>query len=78
LLQEGVRSSTAGGGKYSRIVPKLDDAVITTPGTLVGYVVTEYGVADLRGKPLMARAEALLRIAHPSFQDDLSQRAAVT
>jgi len=35
-------------------------------------------VADLRGKPLMARAEALLRIAHPSFQDDLSQRAAVT
>jgi 4-hydroxybutyrate CoA-transferase len=68
--------STAGGGKYSRIVPKLDDAVVTTPGTLVGYVVTEYGVADLRGKSLTARAEALLRIAHPIFKDVLSRRAA--
>ena len=32
---------------------------------------TEYGIADLRGKSLRERAEALINIAHPSFQEDL-------
>jgi itaconate CoA-transferase len=38
-------------------------------------VVTEYGWADLKGKSLRERAEALIEIAHPSFRDDLSRPA---
>jgi 4-hydroxybutyrate CoA-transferase len=57
--------ASAGGGKYSRIVKKLDDAVVTTPASVVDYVVTEYGIAELTGKSLAERAEALRRIAAP-------------
>lgn len=64
--------STAGNGKHSRIVRALPDAVVTTPATLVDYVVTEYGVADLRGKTLRQRAHELTKIAHPGFHDALA------
>jgi 4-hydroxybutyrate CoA-transferase len=61
--------STAGGGKYSRIVPKLDyGAVVTTSRYDVHYVVTEYGIADLRGKSVGERAKQLITIAHPDFR----------
>ena len=63
--------STAGKGKYSRIVDKLPDAVVTTPGSLIDMVVTEHGIADLRGKTLEERAEALLAIADPAFRDQI-------
>jgi acyl-CoA hydrolase len=36
-------------------------------------VVTEFGCADLKGKSLRLRAEALVAIAHPAFQDDLAR-----
>lgn len=77
-LADGGRSvialpSTAGEGKYSRIVASLPDAVVTTPATLVDYVVTENGIADLRGKSLRERAAAIVNIAHPNFQDELSK-----
>jgi acetyl-CoA hydrolase len=65
--------STARGGTVSRIVPHLADAVVTTPRCDVDKVVTEFGVADLRGKGLMARVEAMVRIAHPDFRDALAQ-----
>jgi 4-hydroxybutyrate CoA-transferase len=65
--------STAGGGKYSRIVPKLDEgAAVTASRCDVHYIVTEYGVADLRGKSVGERAKQLIRIAHPDFRDSLS------
>jgi acyl-CoA hydrolase len=54
-------------------VPRLADAVVTTPRCDVDKVVTEFGVADLRGKGLMARVEAMVRIAHPDFRDALAQ-----
>lgn len=66
--------STAGGGKYSRIVPKLDyGAVVTTSRYDVHYIVTEYGIADLRGKSVNERAKQLIAIAHPDFRGILNK-----
>ncbi len=65
-------TSSAGRGKVSRIVASLPPkAVVTTPRYLTDIVVTEYGVARLRGKSNRQRAEALISIAHPSFRDGL-------
>ena len=64
--------STALGGTVSRIVPMLDPgAGVTTTRNDVHYVVTEYGVANLYGKSVRQRAEELIRIAHPQFQEEL-------
>ena len=46
---------------------------ITTTRNDVHYVVTEYGVADLFGKSINQRAEALIAIAHPKFRDQLRE-----
>ena len=65
--------STAARGKVSRIVQRLDpDAVVTTPRTLADRIITEYGQAELAGRTLGARADALRGIAHPDFQDELA------
>lgn len=64
--------STAKDGTISRIVPKLDGPV-TTPRNDTHIVVTEYGAADLKGKSLRERAEALIAIAHPHFRDALAR-----
>jgi len=64
--------STASDDKISRIVPLLDEgAAVTTSRNDVHYIVTEYGIADLRGKTLKDRARALIAIAHPKFRDQL-------
>ena len=65
--------STTGKGKISKIVPFLDQgSAVTTTRTEVNYVITEYGIAKLKGKSLRQRAEALIRIAHPDFRDELT------
>lgn len=64
--------STAAGGKVSRIVPFLDQgAAVTTSRNDVHYIITEYGIALLKGKTLKERAKALIKIAHPNFRDEL-------
>ena len=64
--------STAAKGTVSKIVPFIDEgAAVTTSRFDVGYVVTEYGVAKLRGKTLRDRARALIAIAHPDFRESL-------
>jgi 4-hydroxybutyrate CoA-transferase len=64
--------STAKGGSVSRIVGCLDPgAGVVTPRSDVQYVVTEHGIAYLRGKSLRQRAEALIAIADPKFRDSL-------
>lgn len=76
-LSKGGRSiiaiaSTAAKGKISKIVPILDKgAAVTTSRTEVDYVVTEYGIAQLRGKTLRERARALISVAHPDFRAGL-------
>jgi len=68
--------STAMGGTKSRIVACLDKgSAVTTTRNDIHYVVTEYGIADLRGKSLKQRAEALIRIAAPEFRETLRQQA---
>jgi acyl-CoA hydrolase len=72
-----VLPSTARGGTVSRIVPTLTPGThVTTGKNDVNYVVTEYGVAQLRGRSARERARALIDIAHPGFRDDLSEQAA--
>jgi 4-hydroxybutyrate CoA-transferase len=64
--------STAGRGTVSRIVADIDaGASVTTNMYDVNYVVTEYGVAQLRGRTLRDRARALIGISHPAFRDGL-------
>lgn len=59
-------------GKVSKIVPLLDEgAAITTSRNDVDYVITEYGVAALKGRTLRQRARALIEIAHPDFREGL-------
>ncbi len=66
--------STSKNGTISRIVPLLNEgACVTTSRNDVHYIITEYGIADLRGKTIRQRAKALISIAHPDFQDYLNQ-----
>jgi acyl-CoA hydrolase len=68
--------ATAKNGTVSRIVPMLDPgAGVVTSRADVHYVVTEFGVANLHGKSLRQRAEALIEIAHPDFRDQLYEFA---
>ncbi len=63
---------TTGGELRSRIVPWFEaGAVITTPRHQVDVIVTEYGVAELEGRTVHQRGEALAAIAHPDFRDEL-------
>ena len=64
--------STAKGGTISKIKPILTPgAIVTTAKNDVDYIVTEYGVAHLRGESLASRARQLIAIAHPDFRDEL-------
>lgn len=64
--------STAKKGMISRIVPLITEgSAITTPRNDVNYIVTEFGIAQLKGKTLKERAKALISIAHPKFRAHL-------
>jgi len=68
--------STAAGGKISRIRCELDrGAAVSTSRNDVHYVVTECGIAELRGKSLRERAKALIAVSHPAFRDQLAAEA---
>jgi 4-hydroxybutyrate CoA-transferase len=69
-------SSTALGGKVSRIVPKFEPGTaVMIPMIYLDYLVTEYGIANLDCKSLRERAEALISVAHPDFQPELRKAA---
>jgi len=71
-----VLPSTARDGSISRIVPMLSPGThATTSKNDVNYVVTEWGVAQLRGKSAKQRAQALIAIAHPDFRAWLREEA---
>jgi itaconate CoA-transferase len=63
--------STAAGGTVSRIVPRLDGPV-TTPRIDTHYVVTEFGMVNLKGLSSTERAGALIELAHPDFRAALA------
>jgi len=69
-------SSIVNGERLSRIVPTLTlGTVVTTPRAFVDYVVTEHGIATLRGKSLRQRAQELIAVAHPDFRTELQRDA---
>ena len=69
-------NSTAKGGTISRIKPILTPgAVVTIPRTVADIIVTEYGVAYLRGRSVRQRTENLIAIAHPDFRAELRREA---
>ena len=81
LYSKGGRSitvlpSTAKRGTISRIVPMFEPGTtVTVPRTCADHIVTEYGIAYLRGKSLRHRAEELINIAHPDFRAELRKEA---
>ena len=71
-----VLRSTAAGGTVSRIVPRLrEGSVVTTLKNTIDKIVTEYGVAELRGRSIHERTHALVAVAHPQFRDELEAEA---
>jgi acyl-CoA hydrolase len=68
--------STARGGASTRLVSSLAaGAGVVTTRAQVDFVVTEYGIAELRGRSLRERARDLIAIAHPDFRETLSREA---
>lgn len=73
-----VLPSTAAGGTISRIRATLTPgSMVTTLKNTVDHVVTEHGVAEMRGRSISQRARALIAIADPSFRDELAADAKV-
>ena len=71
-----VLPSTAKDDTISRIVPTLTAGThVSTSKNDINYVVTEFGVAQLRGKTAKQRTEALIGIAHPNFRSELREAA---
>jgi butyryl-CoA:acetate CoA-transferase len=63
-------------GVVSNIKPILTPgAIVTDPRTATHMIVTEYGIANMKGKSTWERAEALVNIAHPKFRDELIKEA---
>jgi acetyl-CoA hydrolase len=68
--------ATARNGTLSRIVPQLKPgAGVTTTRNDVHFIATEFGVADLWGRTIAQRVQALTNIAHPAFREDLLRYA---
>jgi len=66
--------ATAARGSASRIVPRLGEQAVTTlPRVDVDCVVTEFGIADLRGASVHERAQTLISVAAPAFRDELDR-----
>jgi acyl-CoA hydrolase len=71
-----VLHSTTSDESVSRIVTHLcPGAPVTTMKNTVDHVVTEHGIAELRGRSMAERAAALIGIAHPKFRDELTAGA---
>jgi len=69
-------TATVQGERISRIAATLaPGSVVTLPRAFVHYVVTEYGIATLRGKSIKDRARELIAVAHPDFRAELTAEA---
>lgn len=64
------------GNVHSQIKPVLPEgSIVTVPRQVTQHIVTEYGIANLKGKSTWQRAEALISIAHPNYRDELVKEA---
>jgi acyl-CoA hydrolase len=67
--------ATSRDRRHTRIVVRLPDGIVTTPRADADCVVTEHGIAELKGRTLAERAEAMMAIADPAFRDELRRAA---
>ncbi len=68
--------SSSARGQVSRIVPTLKEgAAVTTSRNDVDYVVTDHGIASLKGKTVRERMKALINIAYPEAREEFSRKA---
>jgi acyl-CoA hydrolase len=68
--------STAKNGTLSTITPTLPEgAAVTLHRSHVDHVVTEHGVARLRGRTVRERTQELINVAHPDFRSELTEQA---
>jgi acetyl-CoA hydrolase len=67
--------ATAKGGAVSRIVARSGAGIVTSLRSDMDAVVTEHGIAELRGRSLAERARRLIAIAAPNFREDLERAA---
>ena len=65
--------STTRDRSRSRIVARLADGVVTTLRAEADLIVTEHGIAELRGRTLAERARALIQVADPAFRAELAR-----
>lgn len=76
LLMPAVHQNAQGRRRVSLITPILPPgSVVTTPRSCTGFIVTEYGAVNLKGKSTWERAEMLIGISHPDFRDDMIREA---
>ena len=67
--------STSRDRRHSRIVARLPDGIVTTPRADADCVVTEHGIAELKGRTLAERARAMIALADPAFRAELERAA---
>ena len=68
--------STAKNGTISRISPMLTEgAMVSITRNVVDNIVTEYGVAPMRGRTMRQRVQNLITVAHPDFREELKKKA---
>ncbi|HPJ35981.1 MAG TPA: acetyl-CoA hydrolase/transferase C-terminal domain-containing protein [Spirochaetota bacterium] len=71
-MQATARPRSGNGETISRIAPNLTPGgIVTTPRSCADYVITEFGVAKIKGQSVSRRARNLINIAHPDFRDEL-------
>ncbi len=74
--QAVARPSSGNGDIISKIIPNITPGgIITTPRSCADYVITEYGVAKIKGQSVRQRAKNIIAIAHPDFRDELQSEA---
>jgi len=64
------------GVRRSRVVLDLTPGnIVTAPRSDMMYVVTEYGIVNLKGRSVPERAKAMISLAHPDFREELERQA---
>ena len=74
IAMPSVATNKKTGEMTSKIVPFIDHgAAVTTSRCDADYIVTEYGIARMKGRPIKDRARQLINIAHPDFREGLKE-----
>ncbi|MGE5544102.1 MAG: acetyl-CoA hydrolase/transferase family protein [Bacillota bacterium] len=74
--QSTATPSNGNGKRISKIVPNIAlGGIITTPRSCADYVITEFGVAHIKGQSIRQRVKNIIAIAHPDFRDELEYEA---